>query len=235
MKPESKVRLKPDPTQNVATQNVAAEDVAAEDVAAERVAAVADLEGSTAQAISFLQDPNSHAAVRAALHWVAQNAEEAGASIADPGSALTQTEHRPKSASTESEINVVEPAASQTAGRAVWNNDARRPDKADSVVIDVGSHATGAEASRARPEAPDNDSLWALQRDRSPTPDVRSLAPASPDPHEGIIEISVGAIHVHVEAAPKMVAQAAQTQRPQQPRQPRAARSGLARRYLRSL
>jgi hypothetical protein len=52
-------------------------------------------------------------------------------------------------------------------------------------------------------------------------------------PHEEVVEISIGSINLHVEApAPHTIVQPAS--RPQPAPEPRAARSGLARRYLRS-
>lgn len=53
-------------------------------------------------------------------------------------------------------------------------------------------------------------------------------------PHEEVVEISIGAINLHVEApAPQTVVQAAPPAH-SQPARDRAARSGLSRRYLRS-
>ena len=53
-------------------------------------------------------------------------------------------------------------------------------------------------------------------------------------PHEEVVEISIGAINLHVDApAPQTIVQAAPPAHPQLARE-RAARSSLSRRYLRS-
>jgi hypothetical protein len=63
----------------------------------------------------------------------------------------------------------------------------------------------------------------------------RVVAPAPVElPHEEVVEISIGAINLHVEGpAPQTIVQAAPPAHPQ-PARERATRSSLSRRYLRS-
>jgi hypothetical protein len=66
---------------------------------------------------------------------------------------------------------------------------------------------------------------------------VERAAPASRIelPHEEVVEISIGAINLHVEApAPQTIVQTASPAHPQRAPETHVARSGLSRRYLRS-